>query len=154
MIQTFPILNGIFFRKSYIIIKRRSCRISLSKQVLINELDIIEVDKNQKSVVRIDIVAPNDRNIREMEREKPEKYQKLKEEIKICSEGQSPSDNRSTATPHQKTSFNKSQEQFRRMHCQEQLRCQASISQTCDRGSRIKDDPYHTQEVRKILIHI
>ena len=57
-------------------------QIQADRQVLANQPDIVVVDKDQKTVVAIDVMVPSDSNIRKKEFEKQEKYQGLKKELK------------------------------------------------------------------------
>ncbi|KAK1798039.1 hypothetical protein P4O66_000539 [Electrophorus voltai] len=55
-------------------------QIQADKMVMANQLDIVFVDKQQKSAVVIDVSIPSDCNIRKKEHKKLEEYQGLKEE--------------------------------------------------------------------------
>ena len=48
---------------------------------MVNQPDIVVVDKEQKRMVVIDLAIPADANIREKDNEKVEKYQGLKEQL-------------------------------------------------------------------------
>ncbi|TWW64501.1 Transcription factor 7-like 1-B HMG box transcription factor 3-B [Takifugu flavidus] len=56
-------------------------KIQTDKMVVVNQPDIVMIDKHQKTVVVIDEAIPSDSNIRKKEHEKLENYQGLKEEI-------------------------------------------------------------------------
>lgn len=56
-------------------------QIQTDKMVMANQPDIVVMDKQQKTVVVVDVAIPSDSNIRKKEQEKLEKYQGLKEEL-------------------------------------------------------------------------
>lgn len=58
--------------------RARSFQIQTTRQVLVNQPDIIVVDTDQKKAVAIDVVVPSNSNIKKEDYEKLEKYQGLK----------------------------------------------------------------------------
>ncbi|KAJ0057310.1 hypothetical protein NL108_002264 [Boleophthalmus pectinirostris] len=56
-------------------------QIQTDRMVMVNQPDIVVVDKKQSRAVVVDIAIPSDGNIRKKEHEKLEKYQGLKEEL-------------------------------------------------------------------------
>ncbi|XP_067930945.1 uncharacterized protein [Watersipora subatra] len=58
--------------------------IRTEKHVIVNQPDIVVVDKENKRATIIDIAVPNDYNIASKEKEKVKKYLPLGEEIENC----------------------------------------------------------------------
>ena len=52
--------------------------------VMVNQPDIVAVDKHQKTTVVVDVASPSDGYIGKKEHEKLEKYQQLKKSWKTC----------------------------------------------------------------------
>ena len=56
-------------------------QIQTDRKVLVNQPDIVVIDKEKKEAVVIDIAVPSNSNIKKKEYEKLEKHQGLKEEL-------------------------------------------------------------------------
>lgn len=68
-------------KKRILLRKIRSFQNQTNRQVLVNQHDIVVVDKGQKTETVIDRAVPRNSNIRKKECKKLEKYHSLKEEL-------------------------------------------------------------------------